>query len=343
MRLTDIYAQETAVRVLVTSIQRAAVAHAYLFTGPRGCGKTSAAIAYASALNCADPTPEGDACGRCLSCLRIESGMDSDVTLISPDGNQTKIDQMHGMIKELNFAPLSGIYKTIIIEQADTLNPSSENSILKTLEEPPAYAVLILLSSNPNSLLPTIRSRCRKIRFRKASYQETINYLVESTNLTDEDAKIIGACSQGFIGRAAQLASNSDFMQERRMVLMELNQWIDGPDVLGLSFAEMMRSGSEPKKNDPDTRTRVRRLTDMLDYIMLWYADILGLKVRGADALITNRDYIDQLQYQASIYSTDRLASGLRSIMDTRRYLEGNITPQLVLENMFFDLRPDMI
>lgn len=338
MRLSEVHAQDAAMRALRSSIARSSVSHAYLFAGPRSCGKTTTALAFASALNCADPTPDGDACGFCMSCLRIQAGNDADARLISPEGNQTKMDQMQDMIRSLNYAPLSGKYRVFIVEQADTLNPSSENCILKILEEPPPYAVLILLSSNPNSLLPTIRSRCRVVRFSQASTSE-IEEVLRGTDLSEDDRRVIAACSQGLVGKAISAASGPEFMEERQAVFQALKAWADGPPIMGLQTAEMIRKRAESKKNDPDERTRIRRLTEMLDHVMTWYSDLLSMKVGGAQRI--NVDYADDLTDQVGRYSIGRLRRGIRLIMDTRRYLEGNITPQLALENLFFDLRPD--
>ena len=338
MKLADIHCQDAAVRALRSSIIRSSVSQAYLFTGPRNCGKTTTALAFASALNCADPTPDGDACGRCMSCLRIQAGNDADVQSISPEKDQTTIDQMREMIRSLSFAPLGGKYRLFIVEQADTLNPSSENCILKILEEPPPYAVLILLSSNPNSLLPTIRSRCRTVRFSRAS-TSAIEEVLRSSDLSDDDRRVFAACSQGLVGKAISAASGPAFMEERHTVLQALKSWASGPPVMGLQTAETIRKLADPKKNDPDERTRIRRLTEMLDHVLSWYSDLLAMKVGGAQQV--NVDYADDLAEQVGRYSAGRLRRATRSIMDTRRYLEGNITPQLALESLFFDLRPD--
>ena len=264
-----------------------------------------------------------------------------DVRLISPDGNQTKIEQMQEMIKDLNFAPLSGMYKVFIIEQADTLNASSENCILKILEEPPSYAVLILLSSNPNSLLPTIRSRCRTVRFRRAGTEEIEGVLRERHDLSDDAVRMIAACSCGAVGRAFKLASSPEFMEERQTVLQTLKAWTNGPAIRSIQAAEILRHLAEPQKNDPDNRTRVARLAEMLEHILSWYADLLTLKVRGENTPISNADCAEDLNVLASRFSAGRLRKAVGVIMDTRRYLEGNITPQLALENMFFDILPD--
>ena len=341
MALSRIIAQESAVHALRSSIQREAVAHAYLFTGPQGTGKTTAALAFAAALNCNSPTGDGDACGECLSCLRTQSGNDADIQLIAPDGNQTKIDQMQEMIKSLNYAPLYGRYKVLIVEQADTLNASSENCILKILEEPPAYAVLILLSANPNSLLPTIRSRCMTVRFRRANPEEIEKALRGCCSLSEDEISVVAAGSQGSIGRAIRMASDPDFMDERRDVLRAVAEWAEGPSILSLRLAESLRKMAEPKKNDPDARPRVRRLNDYLDHLLSWYGDLLSLNVRGDDAPVSNVDYTDFLRDMSRRYTSARLRRSILRIMDTRHYLEGNITPQLALENLFLELHPD--
>jgi len=140
---------------------------------------------------------------------------------------------------------------------------------------------------------------------------------------------------------AFAMASDEKFVSERKTVLEALKGWAEGDPVLGMRTAETLRKMAEPKKNDPDERTRVRRLTEYLDHILSWYADLLSLKV-NEEAPCMNPDYAGELHLLASKYSTRRLAAALRSIMKTRRYIEGNITPQLALENMFFDLMPDL-
>ena len=342
MRLSDIEGQETAVRALISSIQRSFVAHAYLFAGPRGVGKMSAALAFASALNCSNPSPEGDACGLCISCLRIQAGSDADVRTIFPDGNQTKIEQVQEIIHDLNFAPLSGKYRVFIIEQADTLNPSSENCILKILEEPPSFGVLILVSSNPNSLLPTIRSRCRLVRFRRARTEEVAAALEKRADLPEDDLRVIASCAQGAIGRALDTASDPDYLEERAALIEAMNMLAGGPPVLALRIAEAFRAVAKPSKNDPDERTMVGGLSDLLEQVLSWYSDLLAVKVEGEGAAVINLDHRDDLDEIADRYSLNRIRKALRTIMETRRYLEGNITPQLALECMFFDLQPDL-
>lgn len=244
------------------------------------------------------------------------------------------------MIQSLSYAPLSGKYRIFIIEQADTLNPSSENAILKILEEPPSYAILILVCTNPNSLLPTIRSRCVTVRFHPQRIQDIEEILRKQFDLPEQDIRLIASCSQGALGRALEMASSPTFMEERRFVLEQLKELLYGPDVLSIRTAEALRKRAETKKNSDDERTRVQRLVEMLEHILLWYADILAIKIHGEDAAAANFDFEDDLRFLAERYTADKVERCLNTIMDTRTYLEGNITPQLALENMFFALHP---
>ncbi len=346
MRFSDIHGQDVAVRALQTSILRRSgsigVAHAYLFTGPKSVGKTSTALAFAAALNCDNPTPAGDSCGNCLSCIRIQAGTDMDVHVIQPEKNQTVVGQMGKMVANLVYPPVHGKRRVCIIEQADTLNTHAENSILKVLEEPPAYAVMILLSRNPNSLLPTIRSRCRLVRFRNASISEIEEVLRSKFDLPEDQARVIAASSEGAVGRAIAMASDQRMMEDRRATLETLQWWAESPPISALKTAEMIRKIAEPSKSEKEQgQTTVRRLQELLDYIQSWYADLLQIKVVGDKAALTNVDFADALQRHAARYSTNRIRTGIDSIMTTRRYLEGNITAQLALENMLFNLAAD--
>lgn len=345
MRFSDVHGQDAAVRALRSSIHRQSgsigIAHAYLFAGPKSVGKTSTALAFAAALNCDNPTPEGDSCGNCLSCIRIDAGTDLDVQVIQPEKNQTVVGQMEKMIANLVYTPVHGKRRVCIIEQADTLNAHAENSILKVLEEPPPYAVMILLSRNPTALLPTIRSRCRLLRFSTASTQEVESFLRGRLDLSDEQIRIIAASSEGAIGRAVSMAADSRIMEDRRAALEALFWWSQSPPIATLKTAEILRKIAEPGRSEKEEgRTTVRRLQELLDYVQSWFADLLEIKVLGDRAALSNVDFEEALHDLAARYSTDRIRAAIDSIMTTRRYLEGNITAQLALENMLFGLRP---
>src|SRR6478736_7289315 len=166
MRLGDLIGQETARTALLRAIERGHLAHAYLFDGPSGVGKRGAAHGLAMALNCA--TAPGSGCGACEVCRRIEAGLHPDVVTFGPSGpgGQIVIDDARTIQALARSRPHEAAARVIVIDDADAMNPNAANCLLKTLEEPLARNHLVLCTSAPDRLLPTIRSRTQRIRFR---------------------------------------------------------------------------------------------------------------------------------------------------------------------------------
>ncbi|MBQ7526068.1 MAG: hypothetical protein IJT09_06505, partial [Abditibacteriota bacterium] len=160
--LKDIVGCDFPKKILASAVTSGNQAGAYLFFGPRGVGKTLTAMEFAKALNCENPV-EGGSCDECASCRSIDHGHSPDIMLWSPEGQNTKIEQMRHMREEAWHAPLRMKFKVNIIEKADTMNEESSNSVLKLLEEPPDYLVNILLYENTSRILDTIASRCASL------------------------------------------------------------------------------------------------------------------------------------------------------------------------------------
>ncbi|HWI41267.1 MAG TPA: DNA polymerase III subunit delta', partial [Verrucomicrobiae bacterium] len=161
--------------ILKRALHAGRVAHAYLFEGVEGCGKKTAALALVQALFCGGVEP----CGGCPSCRKIASLQHADLHLLEPDGAQIKIDQVRELQKALSYRPIEAPRKACIIDQADRLNPAAGNALLKTLEEPPGNALIILVTSAPSAVLPTILSRCQRLEFSPVP-QEAIRQLLEA-------------------------------------------------------------------------------------------------------------------------------------------------------------------
>jgi len=166
MKLADILGQERVVDALRRSIAANRVAHAYLFEGPNGCGRRTTALALVQALFCAAPVA-GDACGACPSCRKLAAGHHPDLHLLEPlpDKRDIVIDQVRELQQVLSLRPYEASRKACLIHPAERMTVGAANSLLKTLEEPPGHAVIILLASQSDLLLPTVRSRCQHLRF----------------------------------------------------------------------------------------------------------------------------------------------------------------------------------
>lgn len=308
--------------------------HAYLFTGPQGTGKLTAALAFAASLNCEDRQPNGDSCGGCLQCRMMSGDGHPDVEIIYPDGAETKIRQMREMRRAAQYAPIRGKWKAVIVEQADTMNEESSNCILKTLEEPPYYLTIILLSRSPVFLLPTIRSRCMQVRFSSVPAEELAGALVERFDADLERARFLAAYSEGRPGLAISILKNENFDSRREKIIEFASEVASSDQRHALRLSEELQAIAGDGKNEGKTQRAVMRT--VLDALVLWYRDLLSLSVQGASAQLVNTD----MKHRLALVSMppDRASSAIETLLWARRSIEGNANVQLISDVMMMRL-----
>jgi len=326
-----IIGQELAKKVLVRASREQNPTHAYLFLGLRGTGKTTLALEFGKALNCLDPV--GDhACGKCAICHAIEHDNFPDIRIWSPDGQNTKIDQMREMREMAKFAPNRGKWKINIIEQGDTLNEESANCILKLLEEPPDYLINILLFRNVANALPTIRSRCQLIRFTQADADSLASRLIEDYGAAKEEAEFLAVYSQGCPGRAIGLMGNESFFARRNEIIQLAHDASSGNPWLALKLAGILRS-SDDEKNTRET------VIESLDMLLVWYRDLLAAKLHGENSALVNLDKIDEINSQCTHYPhAGPLANVVDSILFAKRAILGNASAPITTEALMMRL-----
>lgn len=217
MKFSEIIGQDVAKRILQTSLTHNRIAQAYLFTGPGGVGKETTALTFARALNCQHPHPDGDACGKCSPCRKIEKGTNPDVELITPQKNSLKISQIRKLRVKASFKPMESKFKVYVIADTEKLTTEAANCFLKTLEEPPEKTVIILLTSYLSLLLPTIISRCQLIRFSPLPTSKIEETLQHNLGITLAKAKLFARLSGGSLGRAVAY-STRDLSATRTMI-----------------------------------------------------------------------------------------------------------------------------
>jgi len=316
--------QERAARVLQRGLKTGRTAHAYLFAGPEGVGKRTAALALAQALNCQRGDAVDDGCGACQSCRKIARGLHPDVQAVEPDGATLKIDQVRTLGADAALRPYEGKRKVFILQGAEKMTEQAANALLKTLEEPPGWTVLVLLTTTPSALPLTIVSRCQTVIFSAIAPDALQAYLV-AKGIGHTQARLIVSCSGGSIGRAlspevASLGSSRDLFLE------ELGRGLrDGPAAL-IDLAERLAKDREGLRQN-------------LEFLSAWLRDLMVAKVSRRQEWLINQDRGEEVARQAEGLPLNAILDSLRVVNGTMDGLTRNANPRLSLEDLLLQLR----
>jgi DNA polymerase III subunit delta' len=201
MSLAQIRGQTRALDYIRRALEAGRLPHALLFSGPDGVGKRRAALELAKALNCAGPASGKEACDACPSCRLADRRAHPDILVVDPEGRRLKIDQIREVERHASLSPYAGIRRVAIVDAAEAMTPQAQNAFLKTLEEPPGAAVLVLISAAPTSLLPTVRSRCQEVRFGPLP-DEVVSALLAEAGVDPDEARRAAALGGGSVAQA---------------------------------------------------------------------------------------------------------------------------------------------
>ena len=315
-----------------------------LFTGEEGIGKKLFALELAKALNCRQRRGV-EACDECSSCKRISRstfpafGKDdddkermiwsehADVAMVRPHKQLIRINPIRELEREANFRPFEGAARVFIVEDADLMNPSASNALLKALEEPPATSHLILTTTNPTALLATIRSRCQIIRFAPIASEEVEKFLIEQKDISAEDARLLARTSQGSIGRA--LAGDVETYRDRREMMLRVLRAL----TLTNDRLELLHS-SEDLAAAKDRQEYEHRLQALEILIRDAWALALG---RPAETIV-NGDLLGPLQQIAGEMKSAQAGAWLKQIEELRGTLEVNINRKIASDALFLSM-----
>lgn len=315
--------------ILMRAARDNMASHSYLFAGPDGVGKKLMAVEFAKLLNCGESVKPADKRCACTSCRKIERGIHPDVALVEFAGAKNiKVDQVREEIEEkLYLRPFEGRFKVVIVDEAERMNHSAQNAFLKTLEEPPRDSVIILLSSRPGSLLPTLRSRCQTVVFNPLPEDLVAGVLTERGGMSPEDAVLYSGVAGGSIGKA--LGFDRDLMEWRRDILTGLGsiRKNSASDISGLS--ELISSGASQNETE--------RLELGFRFILLWIRDIVLTRL-GSGGL-TNTDFTETINSAARKWELDDLLE-MEGNVERAWYdiVRANANTKLVLDNLFLKL-----
>ena len=320
MIFARIIGHERQKSILRRALSGGRLAHAYLFAGPEGVGKRLMALALARALFCTN----GDSCGECAACRKLEHRNHPDMHVLEPDGNSIKIEQIRVIQHDLSLRPFEASRKVCLIEAADLMTTAAANALLKTLEEPRGDTLLILLSSHPQRLLETIRSRCQLLQFTRQPQELIRAALQTQLGVDDAEAHVLAALSEGSFkkafGKDRQL-----YLEERRALLKTLTALSSGSILPTLEFAEQLAG---------DKAT----LPDILEIFQAFYRDVL-LALHGRDSSeLVNLDLGEKVRRVAGREDVGNVLAKLEALGNARRQLERNLNPQLVMEVLLLRL-----
>lgn len=323
--------------LLARVIARDTMPPALLLAGPVGVGKRLTAIAIAQSINCLQPqSPDGlerDACGECASCRRIVRGIHPDVIVVEPgDTGSIKIEQLREVVERSQYRPFEGRRRVVIIDEADAAGDDAQSALLKTLEEPPSASVFILVSSMPDALLPTVLSRCPRLRFGPLTPNEVAKVLVQEHGYSEHDARAAAAESDGSIGRALQ-AQSDDLTQARDAAQHLLEEAAGSSDpVRRINLArELTDAKGSPGEERNRLAVRLRSLGSLLRD--------LGIIATHADrGMLANTDLEKPLERLASSYDAQRSMRAYAAVDRALAALDRNASPKVVADWLLLEL-----
>ena len=322
----DVVGHKDILKYISSAVENNRVSHAYILNGERGSGKKMLANLFAMTLLC--ETGDNEPCGKCHSCKQAESGNHPDIIRVTHEKpNSISVDDIRTQVNNtVDIKPYQGPYKVYIIPQADMMTPQAQNAILKTIEEPPSYAVFLLLTENAETLLPTINSRCVMLKLRNIKDTLIKKYLMENLEIPDYKADMCTAFAQGSMGRAIMLA-NSDHFNEIREEAVQLLKHISEMELNEIVAAV---------KNISVYKLEI---TDYLDIIMIWYRDVLLYKATKEIDKVVFKDQLQSIKEQVRKSSYEGIELILESLEKAKARLKANVNFDLVMELLFLTIK----
>lgn len=322
----DVVGHKDILKYISSAVENNRVSHAYILNGERGSGKKMLANLFAMTLLC--EIGDNEPCGKCHSCKQAESGNHPDIIRVTHEKpNSISVDDIRTQVNNtVDIKPYQGPYKVYIIPQADMMTPQAQNAILKTIEEPPSYAVFLLLTENAETLLPTINSRCVMLKLRNIKDTLIKKYLMENLEIPDYKADMCTAFAQGNMGRAIMLA-NSDHFNEIREEAVQLLKHISEMELNEIVAAV---------KNISVYKLEI---TDYLDIIMIWYRDVLLYKATKEIDKVVFKDQLQSIKEQARKSSYEGIELILESLEKAKARLKANVNFDLVMELLFLTIK----
>lgn len=323
-KLSQIQGQSHAIERLAREFETDRVHHAHLFAGPEGIGKATAARAWAARALCAEPQGM-DACGHCPACLKLSNENHPDFMWVSPDGASIRIDQAREIAAATRYRPNEGRWRVIVIDECEKMGEAAANALLKTIEEPGGQTLFLLLTSYPNLLLPTIRSRCALVTFGRLTIEQT-EAILRDQGVDESQIPTLARVARGAPGLAFALRDDEDWAR-RQQWLADLVRIAEGDHLAGLRFAAALAE-------DRDRALLEERLVVWMGLLR----DAMVLSSTKRTALVHNQDAQEGMIALARALDISRAFAWMDAFERARRRVRGNVNLRLIMDSLVLEL-----
>jgi len=324
---SDIIGHRPILRLLASAIGRDALPQSLLFTGPEGVGKRAVAVAVAQAVNCTASDAAARPCGTCASCARIARGVHGDVTIVEPgDNGSIKTEQIREALEHVAYRPFEGRRRVVIVDRADAAVSNAQDALLKRLEEPTSASIFILLSPQPDLLLPTVRSRCYQLRFGPLSEADVVRVLVERHGIDEAAARGAAALSDGSVGKA--LAREAGDLSDARDVAFALLEAAASNARATDRLAAAKAAAAAPSSRVKDRDALAARLEAAASVLR----DIQIHTSGGDVSLMANADRADDVAALARVFGPERGLDAFSAIEKALTALDRQANTKLVAD-----------
>lgn len=323
---SDIIGHNQIVEHLKNAIRMEKISHAYILNGESNSGKMMLAEAFATALQC--ESGDAEPCMNCRSCHQAAEHNQPDIIYVSHEKpNIISVDDIrHQINNDIVIKPYSSKYKIYIVDEAEKMNTQAQNALLKTIEEPPAYGIILLLTTNADAFLPTILSRCITLNLKSVNEDLIKDHLMKKYQIPDYQADICAAFAQGNVGKAIQLASSGEF-NELKASALSLVKRIDDLDLYELN---------DCIKQINDFKLKIQEYFDLLT---LWFRDVLYMKATNDVNNLIFKDEVYDIKKQATKRTYLGIETILQAIEQSRVRMNANVNFELVIELLLLTIK----
>ena len=323
MNFNEIIGQDYIVDSLISSKKSNKILHSYIFEGPKGIGKKTISKAFSNLLLC--ETNNDSSCGMCKSCKLFLANSHPDITIISPE-KSISVEQIRDMVKDMGVKPYYGKKKICIIENAEKMTIGAQNSLLKTLEEPPEYALIILTTENINLLLSTVVSRCVIKKFSRNTKNELNDYILSNYPEEEKRSQIIISLADGIIGNVDEMLNNPEFFSLRTECINIIEKIYNGTRLEATQTSDFFIK----QKDNIDL---------VLGIMILLLRDLLILIETNNDELVINHDYINTLKDLSKVVKQPTINNGINGVIEAKKVMNMNANFNITIEVMILKFK----